>query len=83
MQAYRCTRRAARWSSTSAAALPKSPWSRLNGIVYAASVRMGGDKFDEAITQYVRRNYGILIGEATAERIKIEIGSAYPGEQSA
>ena len=52
----------------------------LNGIVYAASVRMGGDKFDEAITQYVRRNYGILIGEATAERIKIEIGSAYPGD---
>jgi rod shape-determining protein MreB len=53
----------------------------LNGIVYAASVRMGGDKFDEAITQYVRRNYGILIGEATAERIKIAIGSAYPGDQ--
>ena len=53
----------------------------LNGIVYAASVRMGGDKFDEAITQYVRRNYGILIGEATAERVKIEIGSAFPGEQ--
>jgi rod shape-determining protein MreB len=53
----------------------------LNGIVYAASVRMGGDKFDEAITQYVRRNYGILIGEVTAERIKIEIGSAFPGEQ--
>jgi rod shape-determining protein MreB len=53
----------------------------LNGIVYAASVRMGGDKFDEAITHYVRRNYGILIGEATAELIKIEIGSAYPGEQ--
>jgi rod shape-determining protein MreB len=51
----------------------------LNGIVYAASVRMGGDKFDEAITQYVRRHYGILIGETTAERIKIEIGSAYPG----
>jgi rod shape-determining protein MreB and related proteins len=53
----------------------------LNGIVYAASVRMGGDKFDEAITQYVRRNYGILIGEVTAERIKIEIGTAYPGAQ--
>jgi len=53
----------------------------LNGIVYAASIRLGGDKFDEAITQYVRRNYGILIGEATAERIKIEIGSAYPGDQ--
>jgi rod shape-determining protein MreB len=53
----------------------------LNGVVYAASVRMGGDKFDEAIIQYVRHNYGILIGEATAERIKIEIGSAYTGEQ--
>jgi rod shape-determining protein MreB len=53
----------------------------LNGIVYAASVRMGGDKFDEAIIQYVRRNYGILIGEATAERVKIEIGTAYPGAQ--
>jgi rod shape-determining protein MreB len=53
----------------------------LNGIVYAASVRMGGDKFDEAIILYVRRHYGILIGETTAERIKIEIGSAYPGTQ--
>jgi rod shape-determining protein MreB and related proteins len=53
----------------------------LSGIVYAASIRLGGDKFDEAITQYVRRNYGILIGEATAERIKIEIGSACPGAQ--
>jgi len=51
----------------------------LNGIVYAASVRIGGDRFDEAITNYVRRNYGILIGEATAERIKHEIGSAFPG----
>lgn len=52
----------------------------LNGIVYAASVRVGGDKFDEAISSYVRRNYGILIGEATAERIKHEIGTAYPGQ---
>src|SRR5512139_3985480 len=52
----------------------------LNGIVYAESVRIGGDRFDEAIINYVRRNYGILIGEATAERIKIEIGSAYPGQ---
>src|SRR5579862_9561055 len=42
---------------------------------------IGGGKFDEAITNYVRRNYGILIGEATAERIKLEIGSAYPGQQ--
>ena len=53
----------------------------LNGIVYSASVRIGGDKFDEAIINYVRRNYGILIGEATAERIKHEIGSAYPGQE--
>ena len=53
----------------------------LNGIVYAASVRIGGDRFDEAITNYVRRNYGILIGEATAERIKHEIGSAFPGQE--
>jgi rod shape-determining protein MreB len=53
----------------------------LNGIVYASSVRIGGDRFDEAIINYVRRNYGILIGDATAERIKIEIGAAYPGQQ--
>jgi len=53
----------------------------LNGIVYAASVRVGGDRFDEAIISYVRRNYGILIGEATAERIKQEIGNAYPGQE--
>ncbi|MEE8543939.1 MAG: rod shape-determining protein [Gammaproteobacteria bacterium] len=53
----------------------------LNGIVYAASVRIGGDRFDEAITNYVRRNYGILIGEATAERIKETVGSAYPGQE--
>src|SRR5499427_8350422 len=53
----------------------------LNGIVYSQSARIGGDRFDEAIINYVRRNYGILIGEATAERIKIEIGAAYPGQQ--
>ena len=52
----------------------------LNGIVYTNSARIGGDRFDDAIMNYVRRNYGILIGEATAERIKIEIGSAYPGQ---
>ena len=53
----------------------------LNGIVYSESVRIGGDRFDEAIINYVRRNYGTLIGEATAERIKHEIGSAYPGNE--
>ncbi len=53
----------------------------LNGIVYSDSVRIGGDRFDEAIINYVRRNYGTLIGEATAERIKHEIGCAYPGNK--
>ncbi len=53
----------------------------LNGIVYSASVRIGGDLMDEAIINYVRRNYGTLIGDSTAERIKKEIGSAYPGAE--
>ncbi|MGD9096332.1 MAG: rod shape-determining protein, partial [Chromatiales bacterium] len=53
----------------------------LNGIVYANSVRVGGDRFDDAIINYIRRNYGTLIGEATAERIKHEIGTAYPGNE--
>ncbi|MBA58411.1 MAG: rod shape-determining protein [Gammaproteobacteria bacterium] len=50
----------------------------LNGVVYAQSVRVGGDRFDEAITTYVRRTQGSLIGDATAERIKKEIGMAFP-----
>ena len=53
----------------------------LGGIVYSTSVRVGGDKFDEAIINYIRRNYGMLIGEVTAELIKKEIGSAYPGSE--
>jgi rod shape-determining protein MreB len=53
----------------------------LNGIVYSSSVRIGGDRFDEAIVNYVRRNYGTLIGETTAERIKHEIGTAFPGKE--
>lgn len=53
----------------------------LNGIVYAASVRIGGDRFDEAIINYVRRNYGSLIGETTAERIKQDIGTAFPSSE--
>ncbi|MFB9885773.1 rod shape-determining protein [Balneatrix alpica] len=53
----------------------------LNGIVYAESVRVGGDRFDESISTYVRRNYGSLIGDATAERIKQEIGCAYPSAE--
>ncbi len=53
----------------------------LSGIVYAQSVRIGGDRFDEAIINYIRRNYGSLIGETTAERIKQEIGTAFPGAE--
>ncbi len=55
----------------------------LSGIVYSASVRIGGDRFDESIIAYVRRNYGSLIGEATAERIKHEIGTAFPSGEVA
>src|SRR5207244_9022602 len=53
----------------------------LGGMVYSGSVRVGGDKFDEAIINYIRRNYGMLIGETTAEHIKKEIGSAFPGSE--
>jgi len=53
----------------------------LGGLVYKGSVRVGGDKFDEAIINYIRRRYGMLIGEATAELIKKEVGSAYPGSE--
>jgi rod shape-determining protein MreB len=53
----------------------------LGGLVYKGSVRVGGDKMDEAIINYIRRNYGMLIGETTAEQIKKEIGSAFPGSE--
>lgn len=53
----------------------------LNGIVYSNSVRIGGDTFDDSIINYVRRNYGTLIGEATAQRIKHAVGSAFPGNE--
>jgi len=53
----------------------------LGGMVYKGSVRVGGDKFDEAIINYIRRNYGMLIGEPTAEMIKKSIGSAFPGSE--
>jgi len=49
----------------------------LAGIVYAKSVRVGGDKLDEALVQYMKRKYNMLVGERTAEQIKIEIGSAF------
>lgn len=50
----------------------------LSGIVYSRSVRLAGNEMDDAITQYIKRKYNLLIGERTAEQIKIEIGSAYP-----
>jgi rod shape-determining protein MreB len=54
----------------------------LSGIVYSRSVRVGGDAMDECIVQYMRRVYNLMIGERTAEEIKISIGSAYPmGEE--
>ncbi len=52
----------------------------LGGIVYSRSVRVGGDKMDEAIIGYIRRNHNLLVGEASAERIKHKIGSACPPE---
>ena len=52
----------------------------LGGIVYSRSVRVGGDKMDEAIIAFIRRNHNLLVGEGSAERIKKEIGSACPPE---
>jgi rod shape-determining protein MreB len=66
------------WWSISAAARRKWRCISLGGIVYARSVRVGGDKMDEAIISYIRRNHNLLIGEASAERIKMEIGAAAP-----
>jgi rod shape-determining protein MreB len=53
----------------------------LGGIVYCKSIKVAGDKFDEAIVNYIRRQFNLLIGERTAEKIKIEIGNAYPFEE--
>lgn len=53
----------------------------LGGIVTAKSVRVGGDEFDASIIDYIKKKYNLLIGERTAENIKIQIGSAYPLEE--
>ena len=53
----------------------------LGGMVYKGSVRIGGDKFDEAIVNFIRRNYGMLIGDQTAENLKKQIGVAYPSAE--
>jgi len=54
----------------------------LAGIVYSQSVRVGGDKMDEAIVAYMKRKYNLLIGDQSAERVKCTIGNAYPGEEA-
>jgi rod shape-determining protein MreB len=54
----------------------------LSGIVYSHSVRVAGDKMDEAVIQYVKRKYNLLIGERTAEAVKIAIGTAYPEKET-
>lgn len=54
----------------------------LGGIVTSRSIRVGGDEMDEAITQYIKKNYSLMIGERTAEEIKITIGTACRGEQA-
>ena len=54
----------------------------LAGIVYSRSLRVAGDKMDESIAQYIKRKYNLLIGERTAELIKITIGNAYPDEEN-
>ena len=53
----------------------------LAGIVYSKSVRVAGDKMDEAILQYIKHKYNLLIGEYMAEQIKIHMGNAYPGAE--
>jgi rod shape-determining protein MreB len=55
----------------------------LGGIVYSRSVRVGGDKMDEAIISYIRRAFNLLIGESSAERIKMDIGAACPPDDGA
>jgi len=53
----------------------------LKGIVFSKSIRIGGDEMDEAIIEYLKKTYNLLVGERTAEQIKIKIGSAYPMEE--
>ena len=53
----------------------------LGGMIYSGSIRVGGDKFDQAIINYIRRNFGMMIGEPTAEQIKKTIGSAFPSSE--
>jgi rod shape-determining protein MreB len=54
----------------------------LDGIVYSRAIRVAGDKMDEYITSYIKRKYSLMVGERTAEQIKMEIGSAYPTDSN-
>ena len=54
----------------------------LNGVVYSNSLKVGGDRLDEAIVAYIRRNQGVLIGDSTAEKIKHTIGAASPDSEN-
>jgi rod shape-determining protein MreB len=54
----------------------------MNGVVYSRAIRVGGDKMDEAIINYIKRKYNLLIGEMMAESIKMELGSAYKTDSS-
>jgi rod shape-determining protein MreB and related proteins len=53
----------------------------LSGVVFSRSIRMAGDKMDEAVIRYIKRKYNLLIGERTAELVKITLGTAYPGDE--
>jgi rod shape-determining protein MreB len=54
----------------------------MDGVVYSKAIRVGGDKMDEAIINYIKRKYNLLIGEMMAEQIKMELGSAYKTDSS-
>ena len=69
----------ATWSSTSAAVRRRSRSSRLGGIVTSLSVRTAGDELDRAITNWMKKEHALLLGEATAEEVKMTLGSAFPG----
>jgi rod shape-determining protein MreB len=70
--------RPATWSSTSAAARPRSPWSPSAASSPARASASAGDEQDNAIIQYVKKEYSLMLGERTAEEIKMAIGSAFP-----
>ena len=69
------------WLLTLAAATIHIAVISLGGIVYSKSIKVAGDKMDEAVLSYIKRKYNLLIGEYMSEQIKFELGSAYPMEE--